>query len=139
MKKFIVAILAILYLATSIGATVHLHYCMDKLVAWDLGDKEDNKICPYCGMAKTSTADEHCASDSKGCCKDEQKQVRIEKDQKATENNFDFSKILFQPITISPVYINANYTATHLEYPVSNSPPRTGAIPLFVRNCVFRI
>ena len=139
MKKFTVAILAILYLGTSIGATVHLHYCMDKLVAWDLGDKEDNKACPYCGMAKTSTADEHCGSDSKGCCKDEQKQVKIEKDQKATENNFDFSKASFQPITISPLDINVNYTATCLKYPVSNSPPRTSSILLFIRNCVFLI
>ena len=139
MKRFIVAILAILYLTTSVGATVHLHYCMDKLVAWDLGSKENNIACPYCGMAKTSIADEHCASDSKGCCKDEQKHVKIEKDQKATENNFDFSKVLFQAITISPLYINTSYTATCVEYPISNSPPRTSPIPLFVRNCVFLI
>ena len=139
MKKFIVAILAILYLNTSIGATIHLHYCMDKLVAWDLGNKEDNIVCPYCGMAKTATTDQHCGSDSKGCCKDEQKHVKIEKDQKATENNFDFSKVLFQPITISYSDNNVNYNATYLEYPISNSPPGTRNIPLFVRNCVFRI
>ena len=34
MKKAIVSILAVLYLCSSAGATVHLHYCMGKLVNW---------------------------------------------------------------------------------------------------------
>jgi hypothetical protein len=42
MKKILVSILAVFYLASSVGATVHLHYCMDKFINWSLlkgGDK----------------------------------------------------------------------------------------------------
>ncbi|MBK8522228.1 MAG: hypothetical protein IPL54_15650 [Chitinophagaceae bacterium] len=36
-EKFITAILAVLYLGTSSGATIHMHYCMGKLAEWGLG------------------------------------------------------------------------------------------------------
>src|SRR5882724_8707940 len=85
MKKFLVTILALVYLTSSVGATLHLHYCMDKLVAWGLGhEKSDKKSCPNCRMSQ-STTDKHCVKESKGCCKDTQKQVKLENDQKLTE------------------------------------------------------
>ncbi|MBK6990321.1 MAG: hypothetical protein IPH34_00115 [Chitinophagaceae bacterium] len=37
MKKFITAILAVLYISTSTGAMVHMHYCMGQLADWGLG------------------------------------------------------------------------------------------------------
>jgi hypothetical protein len=40
MKKFITAILAVLYLGTSSGATIHMHYCMGKLAEWGLGHQK---------------------------------------------------------------------------------------------------
>ena len=47
MKKFITAILAVLYLGTSSGATIHMHYCMGKLADWGLGHK-NSKTCGQC-------------------------------------------------------------------------------------------
>ena len=68
MKKFFAAILAILYFATTTGATVHLHYCMDKLVEQSLWHSEKDQ-CSKCGMDKSL--------EKKGCCKDEYKQVKV--------------------------------------------------------------
>src|SRR5688572_30125687 len=76
MKKLVVTILAFLYLSASVGATVHLHYCMDKLVNVGLWHKEE-KQCGKCGMEKSD-------ENNKGCCKDEHKQVKLENDHKGT-------------------------------------------------------
>lgn len=140
MKKFLVAILALVYLTTSVGATVHMHYCMDKLVAWGLGhEKSGKKSCPSCGMEKTTT-DKHCDKESKGCCKDEQKIVKLENDQKISEASLQLSQTIAEAIT--PVYFDHSLeyvSSLTEEYPLTNAPPRTENVSLFVRNCVFRI
>src|SRR5258708_28019621 len=88
MKKVFATILAIIYLSTSMGATVHLHYCMGKLFSWSLTDK-DSKNCGQCGMPKSAMGG-HCLSFKDGCCKDKQAHIQIDKDQKATENAYQF-------------------------------------------------
>src|SRR5258705_11087377 len=141
MKKFLATILAVIYLSTSMGATVHLHYCMDKLVAWGFGEKGMNKkSCPYCGMTKATNTDKHCGKESKGCCKDEQKQVKIEKDQKVSEPGFVFNKLFIQSSSHASIKINCIYIfSPSLEYPLTHAPPQTRNVSLFVRNCIFRI
>lgn len=140
MKKFLVAILALIYLSTSMGATVHMHYCMDKLVAWGLGqEKTGKKSCPYCGMAKTNE-DKHCGKESKGCCKDEQKIVKLESDQKISGASFQFSQIPVEAITPVHFDYSLEYVSSLTEeYPITHAPPRAETISLFIRNCVFRI
>ena len=141
MKKFLATILAVIYLSTSLGATVHLHYCMDKLVAWGLGkEKTNGKSCPYCGMAKTTNTDKHCGKESKGCCKDEQKTVKLENDQKISNAFFQFSQIPVEAVTHSFSDYTFEYASSLTEkFPITNAPPRTQNISLCVLNCVFRI
>ncbi len=140
MKKVLVSILALVYLSTSIGSTLHMHYCKDKLVAWGLGhEKTGKKSCPYCGMEK-STNDKHCSKESKGCCKDEQKQVKLENDQKISEASFQLSQIPVEAIT--PSFFNNSFeyvSSITEENPLSHAPPRTQNVSLFVLNCDFRI
>ena len=140
MKRFVSAILAVFYLSTSSGATLHLHYCMDKLVAWGFGkEKTNKKSCPYCGMAKT-TADKHCGKQSKGCCKDEQKQVKIEKDQKTADVGFNVVKPILQIAFYTTFELSSiDFTSPTLEHPSTHAPPQTGNNSLFLFNCVFRI
>jgi glutaredoxin len=140
MKKIITAILAIFYLSTATGATLRLHYCMDKLVAWGIGlEKTNKKSCPYCSMAKT-TADKHCGKQSKGCCKDEQKQVKIEKDQKTADVGFNLVKPILQIAYHATFDLPAiEFNSPTLVHPSSHAPPQTGNNSLFLFNCVFRI
>ncbi|RTL60038.1 MAG: hypothetical protein EKK37_04135 [Sphingobacteriales bacterium] len=140
MKKFLTTIIAFIYLISTIGATVHLHYCMDKLVDWGfMNGNSDKKACPYCGMTKSAT-DKHCAKESKGCCKDEKKIVKLENDQKVSDATFQFTQISSD--TISHTFHDYSFkcaSALAEKFPVTHAPPRTQGVLLFVRNCVFRI
>ena len=127
MKKFFVAILAIAYLATSIGVTVHLHYCMDRLVNWSLSDGIGDK-CDNCGMKKDDN-----------CCKDEHKFVKNKSDQKARENvnlNVQFLTTAISPIVINEADYYFSYTP---KYYNSHAPPISNGREIYLSNCVFRI
>ena len=140
MKKVLVTIMALIYLTASVGATVHMHYCMNKLVALGLNKKNTgNKACPYCGMGK-SPKDKHCSKESKGCCKDEQKQVKLENDQKLTESAIHLAQVFAEAITPAfSIYSFEYISSLTEEYPLTNAPPRTQNVALFVLNSVFRI
>jgi hypothetical protein len=132
MKKLLAAILAILYLSTSIGATIKIHYCMGKLVEWSLGHNKNDK-CGKCGMEY-----ENDNSDN-GCCKNEFKQIKLDKDQKIVQNSFQLT--LFSAIVLTPFFIGFRDVITLSiteKYPHSNAPPRSQQPPLFLLNCVFR-
>ena len=73
MKKILVSIFAVFYLVSSVGATVHLHYCMDKFINWSL--LKGGEKCNKCGMEKDGS-----------CCKDENKFVKNNIDQKVAES-----------------------------------------------------
>lgn len=116
MKRLLVTILALLYLGTSTGATIHLHYCMGKLVAMNLWHSEAGK-CSNCGMKKNKAC-------SKKCCKDEHKLVKLEKDQrKATEDSFKSAYVIAEkPVTF--IDFPQPYIASVInDHPVSHAPP----------------
>jgi len=125
MKKILVSILAIFYLTSSVGATVHLHYCMDKFIEWSLL-KVDGDKCDKCGMEKDG-----------GCCKDEQKLVKNNTDQKISE-----STIQLIPVTACDNFINLPefyyFSSLAEKRPISHAPP-IGGSETYLRNCVFRI
>lgn len=132
MKKLIVAILSFLYISTSTGATVQMHYCMGKLVDWSIGHGDEKNACDNCGMEK----------DGKGkndCCKDELKQLKIEKDQKAAAT-FELTLSLATALpALYPVYNFSGITSVTEEFPLSNAPPRSPQLAVYIRNCTFRI
>src|SRR6187455_1672217 len=111
MKRIVVSILGVFYLASSVGATVHLHYCMDKLINWSLlkgGDK-----CNKCGMEKDG-----------GCCKDENKFVRNNVDQKVAESAVQLTQMAAIATPVGLIYPSEQYfTSLIQEYPISNAPP----------------
>lgn len=131
MKKLFVAILAVLYLGVSSGATLHMHYCMGKLLGVSLVEKQSNK-CGKCGMEKT-------AAPLSKCCKDEHKLVKLGDDHMVSA----FVQLLQAPAIAlpAPVYpVTAPETIiTPVLHAYSHGPPYLGEIPLFIRHCVFRI
>jgi hypothetical protein len=113
---------------------------MDRLVTWGLGhEKTSKKSCQYCGMAKTN-ADKHCGKENKGCCKDEQKVVKLENDQKISEASLQLSQIPAEANTPLNFDYSLEYASSLTEEnPVTHAPPRTQNVALFVLNCDFRI
>ena len=130
MKKFFTAILAVLYLVTSSGATIHIHYCMGKLADWGLS-KNNSKTCPECGMEKTEKSDN-------GCCKDEHKFVKDDSAQKLTESNLQMLQLFSVAIPATFIELPAlDIQSITEENPVNHAPPRTHGVAIYIRNCIF--
>jgi len=131
MTRFLVTILAALYLTASTGVTVHMHYCMGSLVGLGL-TPQDSDHCSECGMKKGES--EH------GCCSDEEKQIKIEEDQKRTSAGTWHN-------ALQSVLAVAHFPAAapHIYQPEAEnltplrSPPRSWPLPLHIKHCVFRI
>ena len=132
MKKFITAILAVLYLGTSSGATIHMHYCMGKLADWGLGHNK-SKTCGQCGMVKTESKDN-------GCCKDEYKFLKDDSAQKVTQSNLQLIQLMATALPSAYIQLpEIAFPSLTEESPNSNAPPRTQGVSVYIRNCVFRI
>jgi hypothetical protein len=132
MKKFIALILAVLYLGTSTGATIHIHYCMGQLADWGLGHAS-TEACGSCGMEKSSEKDN-------GCCKDEQTFIKNTADQKIAESSLlliiVFSGAVIPGYTELPVLQISSVTE---ENPMSHAPPRAHAVAAYILNQTFLI
>lgn len=132
MKKFIAAILAILYFATTTGATINLYYCNGKRVAHNMA-KTEMSGCNKCPVSNTLKA-------KSGCCQHEQKFVKLAKDQNVADVTFHIQKLVS---FVSPIFFSDNYNLPYSslvrKFPVSNSPPRSSGINIYQRNCVFLI
>ncbi len=130
MKKFFIAILAFLYIGTSTGAVVHLHYCMGELADWGFG-YDQTKACGECGMDE---------KDATGCCKDEHTFIKSDDDQKIAENFFYFTgctSVTFIPhkadlsLTIVSSLPEENFS--------DNSPPRRSGVAVYLFKRTFLI
>ena len=120
------------------GATIHLHYCMGKLASWGLIDHE-SKNCPKCGMAK-KTYDSQCKTAKMGCCKDEHKQIKTDKDQKLFPSEFFKYNNLSKDIALSePAIESIEAFSVPTEYPNINAPPLFYKLPRFIVFRNFRI
>ena len=129
MKKFLLSIFAVFYLGVASGATVHFHYCMGELLSWGL-TKSETSQCGNCGMEK---------SDAQKCCKDEQKQLKVEKAQKA-QSNFQFAKVVFPVTSQRPAeHVFTAVPVACTSHPFGNAPPRSAKAPVFLQNRNFRI
>jgi hypothetical protein len=138
MKRFLATILAFIYISTSMGATIHLHYCMGKLASWGLINHENNS-CEQCGMVLKKGPFQNIET-KKSCCKDEHKQIKTGVDQKFSPSEVyklgDFSKA----IAINEVATqNLDFFSFLVAYPKSHAPPLISEVPLFIIHRNFRL
>ena len=128
MKKALVSILAIFYLTSAVGATIHLHYCMDELTTWSLL-KADGDKCDKCGMEKDG-----------GCCKDEDKFVKNNLDQRVAESGIQLIQMAAVVAPVAFIYTSEHYFSSLIrEYPTSHAPPRNNGVRIYILNDVFRL
>jgi hypothetical protein len=127
----LVILLLVIYGTTSIGATVHMHFCMNEFVSWNLWHSAKEKKCSKCGMKEKKG----------GCCKDEHKQLKIDSDQNKNQlKTFVFEKV-FTPV-IPTSHYDYNFrlpTPTILEFPKNNTSPPWRSVSIYIANCVFLI
>jgi hypothetical protein len=132
MKKTLLTIFAIFYLGIASGATVHFHYCMGELVSWGL-EKKSRAVCDFCGMPKSE-------SKKKSCCEDVEQQVKIEKAQKISQSVYKFESFS-AVITLPELFVNyqAPVPVKIAGEALSNAPPEDQPVPVYLKNCTYRI
>lgn len=133
MKQFVVSILAILYIGTSSGATLHMHFCMGKLVEMGLWHGKGTK-CSNCESKKKAT------SCNKKCCQDKHKTLQAAKDQKTAAAGFQLTEFtstatLVNYLELPPILP----VAVKQALPPAHAPPRSSKVQLFILNSNFRI
>lgn len=132
MKRFAATILAVLYLVTSAGATLQLHYCMDKLVDWNTG-RQEAATCSHCGMEKETGKDD-------GCCKYEHKFFKVSPDQKAVENSFLMMALAIAlPEPFPTFFAGDHLIAANRQAPPAHAPPRSSDVPVYILHRSFLI
>ena len=132
MKKFLILILTFAYIASTSGATVYLHYCMGKMVEWNVVEN-DKAMCANCGMDKSE-------KDSDKCCKDEHKQLKVTNDHNVVETALKGMQLLAFAMPVSYIEMpDVHFSSTMEENPTGNAPPGSYSIPIYKRNCIFRI
>ena len=112
------------------GATVHLHYCMNEFVGWSLGHDKDDK-CGKCGMEE---------KDKDGCCKDEHRQFKLKTDhQKAGETTFLTVIVAPAIYTAIPKMDFCPFSQVVERYSPCHAPPDIGSTRLHVLHGVFLV
>lgn len=125
MKKLFVAILALLYLGSSTGTSLELHYCMGKLADWDFGFNK-SESCGACGMKKG-------LEKNKACCKDESKFLKNESDQKLTQQNIHLSELISEAVVSDRIVSDCILVALAKKINAdSHAPPRTPKLALYL-------
>jgi hypothetical protein len=127
-KKIFIILIFLIYGSATMGATIHLHYCMDKYVGGSLWHGEDDNKCGKCGMKEKKDS----------CCKDEHKQVKLTTDHQKT--TIQFIELPEAPAFVtSLIDIVVSIPSVAVNHPATNSPPKTLRGPLYILNCVFLI
>ena len=130
MKKIVVSIIFISYLAMSTGVMVNFHYCMNKLASTELFATQGRQ-CEKCGM------DMHKGH---GCCRDEVKIVKMQDDQKVSAGfSFELASLELQT-TVPSAFIATCFhnVAEQIHYP-THSPPLLTEQDTYLENRVFRL
>lgn len=103
---------------------------MGELTKLGLSHNKD-KSCSNCGMRE---------SESNGCCKDEQHLLKIDKEQKTSNASYQLPQFTSDALIHTSFELSSVYVPSLLEeHPLEKAPPRGKNLPLFIRNCVFRI
>ena len=132
MKQVVVFIFAFLYLVTTSGTTLHMHFCMGKLDDWSVGSKQEKQTCGRCGMEKTEKPI--------GCCSDKAKWIKIQDVQKASIYVSSFNSLIpTEAIHFSEIELQVPALESTDLHPQNHAPPDPAPIALYKRYCVFLI
>jgi hypothetical protein len=127
MKKVLIGILLLSYGFASSGASIDLHYCMGRLISWDI-DYSSKNDCQKCGM-KTKP--------DKGCCDNKQIHPKVDKEQQVVFNDVSFHSNL---LAIVPKNLQLFFhSSVAISNPLLHSPPVLNSYTLYLFNCNFRI
>ena len=129
MKKILIAISALFYLAISSGVIVNMHYCMKRLDSVQFYAKQDD-LCGKCGMD---------TREANGCCHDEIKVFKITDDQQPSLFAFHLAGIKPMAAEVSLFLVAPYFSKKEQIHFCNHSPPLLSAQDTYLQQCVFRI
>jgi hypothetical protein len=130
MKKIIVSITLLCYLAVTCGIIINFHYCMNRFTSVQFFVTE-NKTCPRCGM--------HIIK-SHGCCRDEVKIIKMKVDQKtASDISFELPALDVMGHFPSQFIVTSFFNVEETRHYKNHSPPLLSEQDTYLQNGVFRI
>lgn len=85
MKKLLISMTAVFYLAVTSGVVMNIHYCMGKIssISFSHDKDHDDGTCSKCGMSKTENH----------CCKDDVKTVKLNDSHQASNFAFELASV----------------------------------------------
>lgn len=125
---FLTICLLLIYGSTTLGATIHLHYCMQKFVGWSLTHEKTNK-CGKCGMKEKKS----------GCCKNEHKQIKAKIGHHSNVKLQVTKSVKFEKISTTFVENQSALQSVSQVVLFASSPPLISGIRLNVLYCVYKI
>ncbi len=130
-KRLFFTILALFYLTSTIGATIHQHYCMGELINSSLFNSNSDS-CGKCGMEKHS-------DETKDCCKDLSIVIKTPDSHNFLEAVYDFNPPLIFLPAISLILLNLHEYSEEVDKVSHVYSPPLLKCPLFIQHCNFRI
>ena len=130
MKRLLATILTILYMATTVGATVRVHYCMGRLADISLAD---SKTCGKCGKEKTV---------KKSCCRDEYHVIKNSHQHVSSTISADVAAVHATALLPSKYpQVREQYipVAAHKSFTATSPPDRLRSCPIYISVCNWRI
>ena len=134
MKKIFLYLLSFIFIITSSGVMVNMHYCMGKLAGTSMSLVSNTpKKCGKCGMKKST-------KQGKGCCHDSKKLIKNVVDQNIANSlfNVDHQLVLLPNSSdFETVSIVVSDNAKQSNY--SHAPPDQLGVPIYIVDCSFLI
>jgi hypothetical protein len=126
-KKAVIAILALLYIITTSGVVVNVHYCMGAVASVTYGHQTPDS-CGTCGM-----------KEKEGCCHSELKVVKLEDDHQQTiKTNGIAPELTTLPVAFFQTAIGTYDSRT--DFGISyHSPPDPRVNAVYLHTTIFRI
>jgi hypothetical protein len=134
MKKLFLYLLSFIFIITSSGVMVNMHYCMGKLAGTSMSWVSNTpKKCGKCGMKKST-------KQGKGCCHDSKKLIKNVVDQNIAISFFNVDHqlaLLPNCSNFETVSIVVSDNAKQSNY--SHAPPDQLGVPIYIADCSFLI
>jgi hypothetical protein len=126
LKRSVAIVLMMLYICTAFGFVLNFHYCFDRLSSV----KVDAPAIACTKVLQTSKMK---------CCKDRHIEVKV-KDAHQSGSPLFWGK-LFPLGLINSDFADVSFAVQNpsTERLLDRGPPRTPDIPIFLKNCTFRI
>lgn len=130
MKRLLISLLALLYLAAGAGFTLRDHYCMGERIGSVIehpAHHDDSHRCDRCGMVKKTS--------DNGCCKDEVKVLKTSPDQMMAKALVMQAPVLVATLPSLPALPQPAATVLPAALPAApaHGPPLASGVPIFLR------